>query len=76
LKIARVKVFCPRCGEIYSPKKKSADADGAYFGMSFAHLLLMTYPDLKPYFGKEEYVPRMFGFRIDASVDGKGEEER
>lgn len=42
LKIARVKVYCPRCKDIYSPKKKSADADGAYFGTSFPHLLLMV----------------------------------
>ena len=42
LKIARVKIFCPRCRDIYSPKKKSADADGAYFGTSFPHLLLMV----------------------------------
>ena len=42
LKIARVKIYCPRCKDIYSPKKKSADADGAYFGTSFPHLLLMV----------------------------------
>jgi casein kinase II subunit beta len=42
LKIARVKVYCPRCRDIYSPKKKSADADGAYFGTSFPYLLLMV----------------------------------
>jgi len=42
LKIARVKVYCPRCKDVYSPKKKSADADGAFFGTSFAHLLLMV----------------------------------
>ena len=54
-KIARVKVYCPRCKDIYAPKKKFADVDGAYFGTSFAHLLLMvtyyhiqTYPDIKP----------------------------
>lgn len=44
LKIARVKVYCPRCKDVYSPKKKSADADGAYFGTSFPHLLLMVTP--------------------------------
>jgi hypothetical protein len=42
MKIARVKVYCPRCKDVYSPKKKSADADGAYFGTSFPHLLLMV----------------------------------
>ena len=42
LKIARVKIYCPRCKDIYSPKKKSADADGAFFGTSFPYLLLMV----------------------------------
>ena len=42
LKIARVKIYCPRCKDIYSPKKKSADADGAFFGTTFPFLLLMV----------------------------------
>lgn len=70
-KIARVKVYCPRCKDIYTPKKKFADVDGSYFGTSFPHLLLMvniilsqTYPDIGPIFPKEEYVPRIFGFMI------------
>ena len=42
-KIARVKVYCPRCKDIYAPKKKFADVDGCYFGTSFPHLLLMVY---------------------------------
>jgi len=41
-KIARVKVYCPRCKDIFSPKKKPADVDGSYFGTSFPHLLLMV----------------------------------
>ena len=64
LRHSRVKVFCPKCEDVYLPKKKCADVDGAYFGCSFPHILLMTYPDLVP---KEEpvaYVPRIFGFKI------------
>lgn len=41
-KIARVKVYCPRCKDIYSPKKKPSDVDGSFFGTSFPHLLLMV----------------------------------
>lgn len=41
-KIARVKIYCPRCKDIYAPKKKPADVDGSYFGTSFPHLLLMV----------------------------------
>lgn len=42
VKLARAKVYCPRCKDIYAPKKKFADVDGAYFGTSFPHLLLMV----------------------------------
>jgi casein kinase II subunit beta len=42
VKIARVKIYCPRCKDIFSPKKKSADADGAFFGTSFPYLLIMV----------------------------------
>jgi casein kinase II subunit beta len=42
LKIARVKVYCPRCKDIFDPRKKSVDVDGAFFGTSFPHLLLMV----------------------------------
>ena len=48
LKIARVKVFfiiksyCPKCKDIYKPKKKCRDIDGAFFGTSFPHILLMV----------------------------------
>lgn len=42
VKLTRVKIYCPRCKDIYSPKKKFADVDGAYFGTSFPHLLLMV----------------------------------
>ena len=40
LKISRVKVFCPRCEDVYIPKRKCQDIDGAYFGCSFPHVLL------------------------------------
>ena len=70
-KIARVKIYCPRCKDIYALKKKPADVDGSYFGTSFPHLLLMvtmylwqTYPDIGPIFPKSEYVPTIFGFKI------------
>ena len=42
IRTSRVKVFCPRCEEVYMPKKKCHDVDGAYFGCSFANILLMV----------------------------------
>jgi casein kinase II subunit beta len=42
-KISRIKIYCPRCKDVYNPKKKSADVDGAFFGPSFPYLLLMVH---------------------------------
>ncbi len=64
LRHARVKEFCPKCEDVYAPKKKCNDVDGAYFGTSFPHLLIQTYPDLIPKDKKIFYVPRIYGFKI------------
>ena len=37
LRTSRVKVYCPKCEEVYIPKLKSINLDGAYFGTSFPH---------------------------------------
>lgn len=42
IKLSRVKVYCPRCTDVYNPKKKFADIDGAFFGTAFPYLLLMV----------------------------------
>ena len=34
------KSYCPRCQDLYKPKKKCRDVDGAFFGTSFPHVLL------------------------------------
>jgi hypothetical protein len=44
------------------------NVDGAYFGTTFPHLLLMTYPSLRPARSTEAYTPRIFGFRLHASA--------
>jgi len=41
-----------------------ADIDGAYFGCTFPHLFLMTYPTSIPAPPPTLYVPRVFGFRV------------
>ncbi len=44
-----VKVFCPRCQELYSPADPyHQQLDGAYWGTSFPHLFLLAFPDLCP----------------------------
>ncbi|OEL28463.1 putative casein kinase II subunit beta-4, partial [Dichanthelium oligosanthes] len=40
------------------------DIDGAYFGTTFPHLFLMTYPHLKPQKPSQQYTPRVFGFKL------------
>ena len=40
LKVSRVKVYCPICEDVYVPKKPCQDVDGAFFGISFPHILL------------------------------------
>ncbi|XP_034709319.1 putative casein kinase II subunit beta-4 isoform X2 [Vitis riparia] len=59
-----VNVYCPKCEDIYYPRSKSQDIDGAYFGTTFPHLFLMTYGHLKPQKASQSYVPRVFGFKM------------
>lgn len=64
-----VKVFCPRCQDVYEPRKMyHANIDGAYFGPTFPHLLLQTYPELVPDPAVQTYVPRIYGFKIHRSA--------
>lgn len=65
LKTSRFKVFCPRCEEVYLPKFRNVNIDGAYFGTSFPHTFLLHYPEAvilppKVYF----YEPKIFGFKV------------
>ncbi|KAE9551365.1 hypothetical protein FO519_005419 [Halicephalobus sp. NKZ332] len=42
-----VKIFCPRCKQIYEPKHYY-DLDGAYFGPSFPAAFMLEFPNLCP----------------------------
>uniref|UniRef100_A0A7N0V5F4 Casein kinase II subunit beta n=1 Tax=Kalanchoe fedtschenkoi TaxID=63787 RepID=A0A7N0V5F4_KALFE len=59
-----VKIYCPKCEDIYYPRSKYQDIDGAYFGTTFPHMFLMTYGHLKPPKPTQSYVPRVFGFKL------------
>uniref|UniRef100_A0A061RZ77 Casein kinase II subunit beta n=1 Tax=Tetraselmis sp. GSL018 TaxID=582737 RepID=A0A061RZ77_9CHLO len=64
-----VKIFCPKCEDIFLPRSKyHSNIDGAYFGTTFPHLLLMSYPILRPVKPVEQYVPRVFGFKLHHSA--------
>ena len=43
LSISRVKVYCPKCEEVYVPRIKFVDIDGAYFGCSFPHIFFQVF---------------------------------
>ncbi|CAJ1943210.1 unnamed protein product [Sphenostylis stenocarpa] len=64
---SNVKIYCPKCEDVYYPKSKYQDIDGAYFGVTFPHLFLMTYGNLKPQKPSQNYVPRVFGFKVHKS---------
>jgi len=65
-----VKLYCPRCDEVYAPRSSRHDSvDGAFFGTTFAHLFFLTFPELKVRVPpKESYVPRVFGFRVNKNA--------
>ena len=64
LRAGRVKVYCPKCEEIYIPTKKF-NLDGAFFGPSLVHIFLAEYKKvvvLPP--ARFYYEPKMHGFSI------------
>lgn len=47
--IKAVKLYCPRCEDIYSPKSnRHGSIDGVYFGTTFPHMMFMVYPGMIP----------------------------
>ncbi len=65
LRTSRVKVFCPKCEEVYIPKFKSINVDGAYFGTSVPHIFLKAFKEavvLPPRIFN--YEPKIHGFKL------------
>ncbi|KAG8342079.1 putative Casein kinase II regulatory subunit [Trypanosoma vivax] len=62
-----VKVFCPKCQDIYYPRSsRHRTLDGAFWGTTFPHLFVMHLKEngkiiQRP---KQSYVPRIYGFRL------------
>ena len=64
LRTSRVKVFCPRCQDVYYPKDRNVEIDGSYFGTSFPHVLLQEFPFLYPIQDRKVYEPTIYGFKV------------
>ena len=75
LSISRVKVYCPKCEDVYLPRIKFVDIDGAYFGKSFPIIFFQTFPELIPDEAKKLYIPKIFGFKIFGMTGSKYENE-
>jgi casein kinase II subunit beta len=62
---ATLKLFCPCCNDIYRIRDpQCAFLDGAFFGPTWAHIFLASYPDVVPMGPPEKYIERLFGYRI------------
>lgn len=65
VKIAKVHIYCPLCQEIYKiDSEEKIYLDGSFFGTSFPHILLQTYP----YFASLKSPPyctsKIYGFTV------------
>lgn len=75
---ANVKVYCGKCNDIYYPRSsRHKNLDGAFWGTTFPHLFLMTFPEHIVPKAKFIYTPKIYGFRIHSSsaLWQRGEEE-
>ncbi len=65
-----VRLYCSNCCDIYLPIKECyKNIDGSYFGTTFAHLFLLSFPIFKPKQSildcrTPKYTPKIFGFRL------------
>lgn len=73
LSISRVKIFCPRCCDVYVPRLKFVDIDGAYFGCSFPNIFFQTFPELLPTEHPVKYTPKIYGFKLVGKPGSKYE---
>ena len=71
LSISRVKTYCPLCEDVYVPRIRFVDVDGAYFGCSFPHIFFQTFPELIPTAKKKSYIPKIYGFVLYKQVGSK-----
>ncbi|CAD2091092.1 casein kinase II beta chain, putative [Plasmodium vinckei brucechwatti] len=64
VKIAKVHVYCPLCQEIYKIHDDKIYLDGAFFGTSFPHIFLQTYPYYSTLKTPSYCTSKIFGFSV------------
>ncbi|KAJ9062790.1 casein kinase 2 regulatory subunit [Entomophthora muscae] len=66
----KVRLYCPKCEDIYTPKSsRHSNMDGAFFGTTFAPFFFLSYPNLIPRHNpNDQYTPRIFGFKVHHSA--------
>ena len=74
LNVSRVKVFWPRCQDIYVPRAGAIELDGAYFGLYFPQSFIQFYPELfEQIQGPEMHWVKLYGFKIFGKKGSKYE---
>ncbi|KAH8234072.1 hypothetical protein KR038_000830, partial [Drosophila bunnanda] len=52
---SNVKLYCPRCRDVFQPRSRCCLLDGAIFGTGFPHMFFMQLPELRPQPPEEKY---------------------
>lgn len=73
LNSSRVKIYCPKCRDVYVPRNGAIDIDGAYFTTSFPQAFFQAFPDLQKNVGPEKYIPKIYGFKVFSMPGSKYE---
>ena len=55
---------CAGCESICYVPRRHHHTDGAYFGTGFPHMLFMVHPEYRPKRPANQFVPRLYGFKI------------
>lgn len=80
LRGSRVKMFCPKCDEVYMVQKAkqgggvqtATNLDGSYFGQSFPQIFITTFENMMEQPPRVYlYEPKIWGFRIAGSRGSK-----
>ena len=61
-----IKLYCPRCQEVYNTSNDNKKLDGCAFGPYFANMFILQFPDL-PNKHRLDFFPKLHGFKVHES---------